>query len=140
MPGMKYKRGNLGKAFDSQDDRPVFDSSIGYLVLLDNLSKYANGYMISGEYESYFQCLDQIFTELYPIITRRGENLSKEFIQIRKKAHAAISQIRINSNGSIYNYVSDLKRYHMILNCLMHEKKLRLRTTDDLPGVMKGHG
>lgn len=139
MPGMKYRRNNFGKAFNVDDERPVFDSSIGYLVLLDNLSKFANGYSISGDYEEYFQCLESLFIELYPIITKDSKELSSELTTARKKAQAAISQIRTTTypEGSS---LEDMKKYHIILNCMMHKNKLRLRTTNDLPGVINQNG
>ena len=112
---------NNYEKFDT-DVTPKFDSAMGFIILLDNLFRFASGYLISGSYNSYYRTLECIYIEL--------------------KYHADKSKQDINKLNNYRDAASpddieQLKEYHMQLNDLANKCKLRMKDKDHLPGVMK---
>jgi len=116
-------------------DRPVFDSSFGFLMHINDISKYASGYIMGREIGHYYETLDALFIEIYPIIHKRHKGIPDDLKNARKLSKAAIRNIE--NNTFIDSDVENLKKYHILLNSYMHDAKLRLRTVDDMPGVLK---
>ncbi|MCK4522470.1 MAG: hypothetical protein KAU20_07895 [Nanoarchaeota archaeon] len=113
-----------------QGIKPKFDSGLGYLILLDNIIKLANGYYISEMMEEYHRCLESWYMETIERFERMAATDKKK--SITKKTIEELKTLRAAAQSS--KQEEPLKNYQMELNRLTHLCGLRLKDVDTDPG------
>ena len=112
------------------NNTPVFNSSLGSIILIDNLFTLASENLIDKNLEAYRNTLEALFVELvYWIEKKIGKKKDRqEELNLLKRVRGKSSLLELTV----------LKEYHMLLNKWANECGLRLKSTSDMAGVMLG--
>ena len=109
-----------------KDTTPVFNSSLGSIILIDNLFTLASENLIDNNLEAYRNTLEAVFVELCYWIEKKAGKKRKDEVILLKKVREKSSLLQLHT----------LKDYHMLLNKWANECGLRLKSTSDMAGVM----
>lgn len=124
------------------NNKPKWDSGLGYLILLDQEIKLANGYLINAEWPEYYRTLESWYiTAIYwlegseKVKTLQVEEVNKKGQKSKINAITKLKKIRSVASE---DQVGVLKKYHELLDRLTSLAGLRLSTTSSgVPGVLK---
>lgn len=126
------------------NNKPIWNSGLGYLILLDEQIKLANGYLITAQWQEYYRSLESWYiTVIYWLESSKkvsaykvNEILFKNDERIENKIPALemLKKLRTAANE---DQPSVLKKYHELLDRLTSMSGLRLESTQKgLPGVL----
>lgn len=107
---------------------PVFNSSLGSIILIDNLFTLASENLIDENLKAYRSTLEALYVELVYWVEKKTRKNRLEEINLLKKVRAE------SSLGELHT----LKEYHILLNQWANECGLRLKSTSEMAGVMQG--
>lgn len=129
------------KDFDIDKNKPKWDSGLGYLILLDQIIKLTNSYLINAEWPEYYRTLESWYITSIYWLEKSDKVCKLEFEEKREnkivkiKAIEKLKKLRCNADES---QIGVLKRYHELLDRLTSLAGLRLASTSSgLPGVLK---
>lgn len=134
------------KDFDIDTNKPKWDSGLGYLILLDQEIKLANGYLINAEWPEYYRSLESWYiTAIYWLESSPKVQALKLKDKIRvgeseyqTKEVKALDKLKKLRYAASEEQVGVLKRYHELLDKLTSLAGLRLASTSSgVPGVLK---
>jgi|AntAceMinimDraft_18_1070375.scaffolds.fasta_scaffold46654_3 hypothetical protein len=108
------------------NNTPVFNSSLGSIILIDNLFTLASENLIDRNLPAYRNTLEALFVELVYWIEKKTGKKRIDEVDLLKKVRAESSDLELHK----------LKDYHMLLNKWANECGLRLKSTSDMAGVM----
>lgn len=110
-------------AYGYSDSTPQFNSALGYIILLDDLFKFAQGYQISDSIRSYYNTLEAIYIEL-------------EFHSV-KNSKVDMDKLNELRNQCNLQDKDTLKDFHIELNRVANICKLRNKEVSNTPGVIR---
>lgn len=116
----------------------------GYVFLIDGLIKRINEFLMLGEYETAYNCLENLYSETINIITKKATDekddpIPKGFEEIVayniKKAKKGITQTDLVNLERTRNTlrtstripVKILREYHNMMSMLTHKADLRFK-------------
>ena len=122
---------------DFISNKPKWDSGLGYLILLDQVIKLANGYLITAEWPEYYRSLEAWYiTSIYWI--EKSATVSKLMVKDQDdKEVFALDMLKRIRNAASENQIVTLKKYHETLDRLTSLAGLRLASTSSMPGILR---
>jgi len=122
---------------DLISNKPKWDSGLGYLILLDQEIKLANGYLINAEWPEYYRSLESWYiTSIYWI----EKSAAVEKLKVKDKDDKdvpALDMLKRIRNAASENQIGTLKKYHELLDRLTSLAGLRLASTSSMPGILR---
>ena len=115
-------------AFEDTTFNPILNSSFGAIELLDNEFRMASEAFVDGDLPKLYKLLEAIHTELIYWIDKNQSKKKEEIISY-------IDKLRLHA--SRLDEVA-LKQLHVVLLRYANETGLRLKTRDNLPGILRG--
>lgn len=110
---------------------PRFNDAFGYLNLLDRIISIANGYLINGNEEDYYNSLESWYLT---VVHRFKMNADKSKSSITIDDVKTLEKLR---DASESKQMRPLKRYHEKLEELTQLSGLRMTETSRGPGVLR---